>query len=232
MLEWLHDWQELVSGLLTLLAGAFIFIQGGFDRRALKKVRTDEARQARARTKIILERLRHAAIGLTEELESYLVLLSDVLDAIDRGDLDVELPPKVTVPKVFDTVFAQLTTRPVPIEIYLQLSALLERGIAIDEDFRRLLVTYSGRIAEHRPVQARLPLPTGQARRASDEPAAQGVILSVTALQEVATELVALIDDHFDGETENGGNLRSGVERVDSMQSIQGAKGSYSRRVG
>jgi hypothetical protein len=217
MLAWLHDWQELASGLLALLAGAFIFIQGRLERKALKQLRFEELAQEARRTEIILERLKQAAAALVEEIDSYLELLSDVLDALDRGDDQVELPPKVLVPRVFEIMFAQLTTREVPIDIYLQLSALLERGIAIDEDFRRLIVTYSGTVTEHRPVQPRLPLAEGQVRCASEEPAAQGVIVSVTALQEVAGELVGLIDALFEGDGVNVSNVRTSVQHLEQV---------------
>ena len=191
IIDLLHDWQELAAGILAFIAGAFIFIQGKLERRAVEGARAEDAEKEIRKTRDILGRLSVACKALSDALDGAREGISDVVAAIDRGE-QYDLPPRLPLPKIFEVIFAQLTTQAIPVEIYVQLSGLLDRGAALNKDFSRFLVVYSDTVTQHRRAQARFPLKVG--RSASEEPAVQALNISIDALQEVSQELQSTIE--------------------------------------
>jgi len=218
MITILHDWQELISGVLALIAGGFIFLQGRFERRALDRLRSEDLLKESVKTRRILERLDEAASDLEERVERSVEIIEDVLSAIDRGDSGIQLPDRISIPKVFEVIFAQLTTQDISIRIYIDLSLLLERGAALDDDFRRFLVSYAPTVTAH----PRLPLFGTNGSRAAEDPAAQALLISTRSLQEVIVELRTRIRDDIHGRTD-GSYVRSSDQRVVPLQSIEGS---------
>jgi hypothetical protein len=200
MLAILHDWQELAGGILALIAGTFIFLQGALERRANEKSRLEDAEKERDQARLILSRLDQASSDLLSRIERFIEILEDVLTAIDRGDSGIELPEKISVPKLFEVIFAQLTTQDISIQVYIELSLLLEKAAEYDTDFRRFLVVYGQTVTEWRSPQPRLPLGLGDGRHASEEPAAQTLLISTRSLQDVLIELKSRIAADLQGD--------------------------------
>lgn len=220
MINILKDWQELISGILALVAGAFIFLQGRLERRAIERARADDSEKETARTRRILERLDQACSDLQDQVDRVFEILEDVLSAIDRGDRGIQLPSRIVIPKIFEVIFAQLTTQEISIRVYIELSLLLERGTALDEDFRRFLVSYGPTVTEHPSAQPRLPLIGVDGRRTAEDPAAQTLLISTRSLHEVIVELRLRIKEDLDGGTD-GSNIRSSDRRLVAMQPIE-----------
>jgi hypothetical protein len=220
VLDLLHEWQELSSGVLALVAGAFIFLQGALERRVADRARLEDSQKEVSKNSLILDRLNHACVELAESIERAIESLEDVLSAIDRGDQGVDLPSKIVIPKVFEVIFAQLTTRDIPIHVYLELSLLLERGSSIEEDFRRFFVSYGQTVTDYRAAQQRLPFASAGSRLASEEPVAQTLLISMRALHEVVNDLDLGIRVELNGGND-GGDFRPGYERLGPVQSVK-----------
>lgn len=224
MIAILHDWQDLASGVLALIAGAFIFLQGAVERSAMLKAQRAEAEKDRRQTHLILQRLEQAAAELEESIERFIENLEDVLGALDRGDDGIQLPGPIIMPKIFEVIFAQLTTREASITIYIELSALMEQGVGYNEDFRRFLVSYGQTVIEHRPIQPRLPFSQSGSRLPSGDPVAQTLLISTRSLQDRVKTLRSQINEDLDG-GQNGSDIRPSDGGMGKMQPFEGAAG-------
>lgn len=215
MLAFLHDWQELASGVLALAAGGFIFIQGHLERQETRRNRADDVQRSLDEDNLLLRRLREAALNFGEVLDDFVESLEDVLNALDRGDERVEVPRPVTLPRVFSTIFAQIASRPIASEVYFLLSELIERGESLDADMRRLLVTFGETVVEHRVAQPGFRFPISGL---SKEPAVQIAMLSVRSMQDLTLQISNTIDVIIATGDEDGSDLRGGVQAVGRLQ--------------
>lgn len=223
MIAILHDWQELASGILALVAGAFIFLQGALERRGATQMRAEDAAAYDRQTRLILARLDQASNDLQESVEVFIENFEDVLGALDREDEGIQLPTPIVIPKIFEVIFAQLTTRDVAIGIYIELSALMDQGTSFVDDFRRFLVSYGQTVTEHRPIQLRFQMTHGATRRPSDDPVAQTLLISTRALQDRLEMLRTNISRYLE-EVHNGSDVRVGHRRVGAVQSVEGTE--------
>ncbi len=195
----LDHWQSLVSGLLAVGGGAFVLIQGRFDREERARERLSEKLKETNEIDALLLRLRALSTDLLESLRQYQVAVFDVAQALDRGEIDVDLPRPIKVTTVFSLILAQLTTKAVPPELYLLLSRLIEQANSAEEDMRRLLIALGKTVTEHRsPELGFWP----DERKVSAEPAVDNASYAAEALSDLVDQLITFVDQIVVGRTE------------------------------
>ncbi|OYY71956.1 hypothetical protein [Sphingomonas sp. 28-63-12] len=187
----LDHWQSLVSGLLAVGGGAFVLIQGKFDREERARERLADQLREVSEIDALLLRLRALAKDFLESLRQYQEAVSDVAQALDRGEVEVDLPRPIKMTTVFSLILAQLTTKAVPPELYLLLSRMIEQANSAEDDMRRLLIALGKTVTEHRsPELGFWP----DERKVSTEPAVDNASYAAQALADLVDELIELID--------------------------------------
>jgi hypothetical protein len=191
LIAFLDHWQSLVSGLLAVGGGAFVLLQGRLDREERKQERDAERLKEQGDVVTLLVRLRALSKDLVDSLRLYQESVFDVAQALDRGEVDVDLPRPVKVTTVFSLILAQLTTKPIPPELYLMLSRMIEQAQSAEDDMRRLLIVLGKTVTEHRSPELGL---WPDERKVVAEPAVDNASYAAEALCDLAAEVIKVID--------------------------------------
>jgi hypothetical protein len=139
MLDWLKDWQVLVSGVLALVAGAFILIQGkmliNFERQKEIEARQNEDKMINAMIRALRDKSRET-IGLLAEHDQLRSDFEQYFFSLSSEAEDIRPPSALMTSRMFELSLHYLAMRGVKTSILVATSDVVDRMTAFNVDFQ------------------------------------------------------------------------------------------------